>query len=398
LPAIARHVAEDAYMSIQSMWRAGPDRTSYDLPRPIRRSDSVRWLNALFADIDHHQEEPSSEWYGRLLGQIEAAQQSGEIPPPSMFVRSGRGVWLLWLLRGRHDPAKPQAAYPSDVRRWRAVQTALLRRLSALRPDAACDAARCIRVPDSINSRAALPLQRVKYSLQPDDNGRLFLYTLADLEAAFPIAPPARMRSPALVLTGRAQLGKRNGYLARVRRLRADIERLIELRGGGSSEGCRHYGAYYLAVSLFRSLFPPDEVLARVSAFGRHCRPALSDCDCRDAVKSAAKAKRLPGRAKLYAHLRVTPAEEASLAYIKPTPWVRPVSTRSQQTEILRAAIRQAAETLGDGLSVAKLRDELAGRGLSISRNTVWRQCRAMGIRPCGANGRPRKNCSTLCL
>jgi len=38
---------------------------------------------------------------GTAIGSIIRAQDDGIIPPASVLIRSGRGVWAIWLLNGR---------------------------------------------------------------------------------------------------------------------------------------------------------------------------------------------------------------------------------------------------------------------------------------------------------
>jgi len=396
-PAVAKYLVEDSFFSINSMYRVGRDRTSYDLPVPVRRGDAVRWLNAVFVEVDRH-EAATPAWYGQLLGEIEVAQQNGTIPPPSLIVRSGRGLWLLWLLNAASGTQTPQPAYSADLKCWRAIEAALLNRLSALHPDfAATDLARCVRVPDSINTAAPAPFGRVIYSLQLGHNARLFTYTLDGLQALLGIGagtPPIAKRGPALVLTDAARAAKRRGHAGQVRKLRADLETLLEIRGGGFSLGCRNLGAFYISLALWRSGFDGPEVERRVLAFGAACRPRLSPSEAKAAVRSSRKVRRWPGRAKMFHALKITAEEAAGLDYLKPEPWRQVSAGRSARTVALQVAIAEEAAKLGEHLVVRRLREALGARNLPASEKTVRRLCHALAVKLAPA-GRPKQTTHT---
>lgn len=115
---------------------------------------------------------------------------AGVIPQPSIMARSGRGVYLFWLLRDVKDPASPPRAWPEKIELYKKCNRSLNDRLRArqLPADrAAIDAARVLRVPGSVHTAAR---RRVKYVIQLDENGRGFVYTLPELAKALDIPAP----------------------------------------------------------------------------------------------------------------------------------------------------------------------------------------------------------------
>ena len=42
-------------------------------------------------------------------------QDQGKIPPASIIVRSGRGMWVIWLLRDPKTPDRAQPAFPEKI-------------------------------------------------------------------------------------------------------------------------------------------------------------------------------------------------------------------------------------------------------------------------------------------
>jgi hypothetical protein len=153
-----------------------------------RKEKHLRSLNACYADIDSGR--PESDEPGAALDwrqaqhEAEALADAGVIPQPSIMARSGRGVYLFWLLRDTKDPDKRPHAWPEKIELYKACNRALNVRLRARQlpaDQAAIDAARVLRVPGSIHRKA---LRRVRYVIQLDDQGKGFSYTLPELAAA----------------------------------------------------------------------------------------------------------------------------------------------------------------------------------------------------------------------
>lgn len=124
---------------------------------PNRSNDNIRHFRALFIDLDlvnHSKTEAFYEIY------IKAAK--GLIPKPSMIIDSGRGLHLYW----RIEHAPKQAAYT-----WQELEDYLYKQLKPLGADLkATDAARVLRLPNTINSRNSamcevLELNDFKYSM-----------------------------------------------------------------------------------------------------------------------------------------------------------------------------------------------------------------------------------------
>ena len=110
-----------------------------------RRIANLKELGALYVDLDFHKR---PELVGRhprgILEDALVRLESYRIPPPTLAIFSGHGLYLLWL----HGPV-PRAALP----RWNACQKYLS--LEVLRPlgadPRARDAARVLRVPGTLH-------------------------------------------------------------------------------------------------------------------------------------------------------------------------------------------------------------------------------------------------------
>lgn len=202
LPAFADWLAEDSYFTINSYYRPAPYRNSTTgLPDVWRKRKYLSKINACYADIDcgrPESEEPGAQLEWRQA-QYEAAilADTGVIPQPSIMARSGRGVYLLWILRDEKEPWRPPHAWPEKVQLCelcnRALNAAI--RTHALPADkAAVDAARVLRVPGSIHRKTG---RRVEYIVQLDQAGRGFVYTLPELATFLNIPAPAAELPPA---------------------------------------------------------------------------------------------------------------------------------------------------------------------------------------------------------
>lgn len=97
-------------------------------------------LNALYADIDAHNEEKPD--LARLASVAISRCETAGIPTPNFIVYTGRGVHLYWLI-----DRIPFAALP----RWQACQQQLVKLLQADRR--AADSTRVLRVIGSVNSK-----------------------------------------------------------------------------------------------------------------------------------------------------------------------------------------------------------------------------------------------------
>jgi hypothetical protein len=93
--------------------------------------------------------------FGAAFGMVIDYQDQGKIPPASIIVRSGRGLWLMWLLRDPRNPDRAQPAFAEKIDLYLRVERAMARLMAELAADAAATcAARYIRL------RQATPLTR----------------------------------------------------------------------------------------------------------------------------------------------------------------------------------------------------------------------------------------------
>jgi hypothetical protein len=163
LEQLESDLSGDAYFSLNSFFSG--DGAKFKDPRlraPLRKQTALRRLNCCYVDLDSHKLGLSFE---EVLRSVHALVVEEAVPLPSVIVQSGRGTWLLWLLRHRRFPNRAPKGDPIRFQRnygwWRAIQQELNSRLIGLGADpSAKDGSRMIRVPGSINSKSG---ERVTY-------------------------------------------------------------------------------------------------------------------------------------------------------------------------------------------------------------------------------------------
>lgn len=387
----------DVYMSLNG-FDAGRGQSKFvpTLRRPFRRYAGLRFLNACFADCDLHNTNLNVE---SVIAELHTMEQAGTIPKASVVVKSGRGVWVLFLLA---DPATglPPQAETENRRRYRAIQAAINAKLSHMGSDpSATDATRMTRLPGSLHSEAA---RRVEWELQADLHGSPRVYSLDQLAEAFGVPPelPQQLpgeapehppRSPTEQPPSPARSGWMNVNKSRLRQLR----KLEQLRGG-FAEGHRNRAAFILAATLARLGEERAEVYRQVAALGSACRPPLSAGECRNATRSGTMmVKLLHGQQALRFRftnqtisnwLNITPAEAAKLESWKPSSRFPPDTTTRTTTRPERARARHKLIVWlieqGGGVvpSVRVMAKLLKEHGHQVGRSTVHYDFELLGL------------------
>lgn len=151
LPGISESNLTDLYFSQNSFYR------------PQRRNSTVRRLNALYVDLDSYKIglDPTM-----ALSHALEILEASNIPAPTEWRSSGRGIYLIWLLNG-------QRAWPEFHAVWDACQAELIEWLKPLGADAgAKDAARVLRPDGTTNSKVpgfvvySKPISEEEYTLE----------------------------------------------------------------------------------------------------------------------------------------------------------------------------------------------------------------------------------------
>jgi len=309
---------------------------------------------------------------GTAIGSVINAQDAGIIPPASVITRSGRGIWLFWLVDGRDykQPKEHAAAYANCIDRWSAIQGALHHRLAKLSADAAAlDVARICRIPGSINTKAKL---RVGYWVQFDNEGKIPTYSLTTLADLLGVKQrqhrSLEVRETIDALTLRARKGQAGRWKVALRQ----FQRLAGLRHT-FSEGTRNNAVMVYSIIL-RSL-PGGRSLDELEIITEVCEQLRFDQkptpfgmkEIAAAVRSSTrmtstKLAKLTNQ-KISDWLDVTPEESAVLESWPPASWFGPVTDQAgelSQNEVRRRRRDIIKQRIDDAGGIAPSLDVLA--------------------------------------
>ena len=160
---IAPDLQHDSFFSINGMKTAGFNNSKVrsEFKSAFRNGSSVEYLTSCFVDIDCSN---LGITVGTAIGQVIDASDQGRIPKPSIFVRSGNGLWLFWLLRaGRDDPTIGEKtngavrAFTNRISTWSRIQHKILNIFASIGADKnARDLARITRILGTQNTKSFL--------------------------------------------------------------------------------------------------------------------------------------------------------------------------------------------------------------------------------------------------
>ena len=177
--------------------------------KTYRRIECLKELNALFIDLDTYKTGFTKE---QILMNLNENYFGKNIPIPNLIIDSGRGLYLIWLIK-----KVPSMALPL----WKAIEEYFYKILKEFGADRqALDATRILRVPGSFNSKTHTEVKII-------DNYD-YLYELREIQSEY--MPELSEKAP--VRRGRPKKVK---YIYRERSLYytrlQDIIKLCELRG-----------------------------------------------------------------------------------------------------------------------------------------------------------------------
>jgi len=382
-PEVIEYLTRDAYYTINAFYRGGTSKTEH-----------LRYLNACFIDLDHGKDGVTP---GKAFGMVLEAIDTGVIPKPSVFVRSGRGTWLFYILRDPNHPDRGQRVHSGgkELRLFLSINAEIHRRLALHYPDlqpdgGALDASRLTRVPGSINTKA---MQYVTYLPWIEQDGVIPSYTLYELADLLELDAAKRSPYPPRPKSATSVPKRRGGQRAMKEAMLAEFEVLRAARGG-FREGHRNNAVLILA-SILRGLYSKEEVLAEVIKLGQECRDdrgiklaPLPEDECRRAVESVYKKGYRHGYASMARKLGVSPDEESylgleklSINYKSTTGRNYERKTDANKIELRRHAIRVVIEENGGRVpSIRKMRSELKKRGHPASIGTISTDYKVLGL------------------
>ena len=380
LPAFREWLVHDSYFTVNSYYRAAPYTLKESgLPHVYRKERFLRNLNACYVDVDCGRPESAEEnarlHWTETLGYLERMMENGTIPQASIMARSGRGLYLFWLLHDPKEPAKLQKAYPEKIALYKLVNESLSRivKRNFLPADPIHDGARVMRIPGSLNSKAEPASAQVAYWTRSPYGPDSFVYTLSDLCAFCGLsAPQASLPDETRQLATDKAPGHRrtknpgscpqrkNGPIRQAAMRAEDLQRIEFHRGGFLKRGTKYSDGHTsrgrsLALSLYAwflrvSGAGREKTLEAVSVMAANCKPPFgSDPDDGSAAAIVAKEygevqrKRMQKSETFCAVLGVTAemAEELSLQSIIPLN-VRDARITRRATKRDQVALRRA--------------------------------------------------------
>jgi len=353
-PAVVEHFARDGYQGIAVYYGAAKwtdketglpaialkerrlkDGRTISQHTMARCKENLRWLPACFTDLDCGRTPEEAERKGRpelaLSWRYAAAaagemMDNGDLPQATIIARSGRGLYLFWLLCDAQDMRLPVRTLPkANVALMEACNKELNRRLLHLAADkGAFDATRLCRIEGSWHSGAQKRVQYLEQIppdiplgyIQRDATGRHYVYTLMEMATALsiPTAPAAltagtqallehsrkweRKRGPTKNPGSKPEMAK---YTQRLHAKRVDdliaLEqyRVRQTGKGYAQKGTRYpadtgYPAGFVAHLCGRCLVltlyaealrgagePEAEALAKVRVMAANCNPQWPD-------------------------------------------------------------------------------------------------------------------------
>lgn len=397
-PEFKERLEDDAVFSLNSFWD-WEEGDHYIPAARVRQGGRLRYLCACYTDLDFYKYGCT---FGDVIGTVIDLQETGCVPPASLMVRSGRGIWLIWLLRDPKDIERPPRAFPEKRILYTRIQDAIHKAFAHLGADAAAkDAMRLIRVPGSMHSVAGL---RTRYWVQANEHG-VHKYTLPELADRFGVeAHLAEKARPRAVIAGQSEAKKRGPAALTAYRL-SDLLKLQEIRGG-FRKGCRNHAALLYAWTLKCRRLPIAQAALSVQKLGQSCHPPLSPSECRGALKNGYNRswqsyirKKNGTMAPVVSIawqtfgdlLSVTPEEARLLKKIPPAQsFGIQGSNGSTHKKVSRAAVMQLRRTaIGEivrelsGIpTVRKMVELLRTRKLNVSHVTVHKDYSALGLSP----------------
>lgn len=351
------------YFSINSAGKAYPTRkpNSTGLFASRKRKD-LRFLNALFVDIDRH-DEPQANLDFLIASLLGIAADNG-LPVPTWTVKSGRGVWALWVFDS------PLRSTPETLNHWQLAAGLLADCFKGLGADRASsiDASRIMRVPGSKNSNAGG--FRVNFTRTGTDAD---FYRMAKALGVTAQPTPLttaeqrrREKNPAKVKAARARW--KRTYLA--------LEKLIQIRGQ-FFEGSRSWIVFLMSQAMRRAAMDGDFIKKRCMDIGLNsCVPALDVAEITRKIKSG---ENRPPHGKYTSLKEIARRFSVSQSELAKVPELTAKKRPERKGKKIRAQIFLLIAELGYVPEPAELSNLLFDRGLSVSRTSLWRYMRDIG-------------------
>lgn len=383
---------DDAFQTVNGLdyWEGAKvaplERPSPKIRHRRRLARNIGWLTSCWVDLDLARDGSSrSIWHG--LAKIDEMVFDGRLPDPSMFLDSGRGLWVFWLLR-EPDGVHAIKATPDRMAVQKRVNSELVARISEHAPELmadgnAMDAARLCRVVGSRNCSAEG--RRVAFGMLGDESGRVPRYTLDSMAALLGLKGETAQRRgfrpipEKLISTEQAQRGRIVASENRLSRLA-----MVFGRWGQIPEGKRNASMFVYACALRWRRLEIAEALDRLdNANSAWCSPPLPAAEIRKTLDSAWSGRFRWSDGEIVHRLGISDEDAVAVGF--PTRGeIRVSATATSRKELARIRrdllVHYVSKTeTGEVPTLAAAMDYLARHGVEVSHQTVANDYRAMG-------------------
>jgi hypothetical protein len=374
VPDLIERLSTDAWMSLNTFWRAG-----------TAKQDDLRYLNACFVDCDYYKQ--GSVGFPEAVGSVLRAKEGGILPPATLLINSGRGLWVIYLLAATSKSREPPRSWPESIALYRRIQVELRRRFQRHLPELGADAnasdpSRLARVPGSLNTRSG---RKVEYLFLADREGG-FTYTLDELASQLEI--PASISIESRGRPANPKPGRRRGWISLLQARLADLKTLRQLRRG-IPEGTRDFHLYFTAMLLRKLGAGDSQVRAELLDLWKEChqRPQARNRYTWNEALGKVEASRMWKRftnMELLARLAISPSELEHLRSIRPKARTEPEAKRGNRQAERRAKILDLIESRFNSEVPSSRRMALAllDHGIPVSHTIVVRDYSALDLSP----------------
>jgi hypothetical protein len=392
-PFFQERLEKDAYVSVNGSYRETQSLNSS--PRAITKyhsADTLKYLCACYADIDYYD---AGLTFNQAYFLFLEAVTAGKIPPASIVVNSGGGMWALWLLHDKkHSDQAHNGAWqdnPLDhVLLYSKIQRSIIQALASIGCDPqGTDPTRHIRIEGSFHTDAE---KYVEWWIQGKGDSS-YTYTLKGLAEFFGIEAASR----AYQVDGGHVKGDKNPQPYHLKGHRAagqtkvSLVELIFTKRGGFTKGYRNGGLLVCAMAFRTAHMSKHEAMERMMKLARQCIPAIASSEAASIVNNVYRQKKTELSYQTIANkLTVTLSEAEALSRLttKPFPpaaqFPQPEQRQSRQSkrDIRRATIQRIIAGSGEpGPSSRDMQGLLAAQGIEASYVTVLADYKALNFK-----------------
>jgi hypothetical protein len=276
----------DSYFTINTPYRTahGPKNRRTKLPNVERKEVNLRYLNACYLDIDCGRTKSENPFQKRSVEKtfiiIKQLIENNVIPAPSITAKSGRGIYIFYLLRRNENSNLPPEARPEKISAYKTINKELGKKCMDYLPwdKSAFDAARVLRTPGSIHSNTN---QTVKYEIQYDQNQKPIMYTMPQLAEFVGLKTKAE-KSMAVISNPKEQLYRttiKKGSTPKRRKSQIELKKkrvqdilTIEKKRGGYQKGKRRRVITIYAECLYH-FNDKEKTLIAAKQLAARCKP-----------------------------------------------------------------------------------------------------------------------------